>query len=59
MQDFEKKVCEKDIFKKFLNPFYFPLGYGVKLILGTLWDILVHFLKSVISQLWASYRWSV
>ena len=36
MQDFEKKVCEKDIFKKFLNPLYFPLGYGVKLILGTL-----------------------
>ena len=53
-----KKKLAKKTFFKFLNPFYFPLGYGAKLILGTFWDILVHLLKNVIPQLWVSYHWS-
>ena len=55
---FQKNVREKDILFKFLNSFYFPLGCGAKLILGTFWDLLGHFLKNIISQLWASHEWS-
>ena len=53
---FEKNVHKRDIFFKFLNSFYFPLGCGTKLILGTSWDILVKFLKNSFWQLWASYE---
>ena len=55
---FRKKLPRKRHFFKFLNPFYFPLGCGANLILGTFWDIPVNFLKNVIWQLWATYRWS-
>ena len=42
--------------KTFLNTFYFPRGYGAKLVYAALRDILVHFLKNVVPQLWASYQ---
>ena len=54
----QKNVRKEDFFFKFSNPIYFPLGCGTKMILGTFWDILVNFLKNIISQLWASYGWS-
>ena len=53
---FEKNLHERDIFFKFSNSFYFPLGCGTKLILGASWDILVKFIKNYFWQLWASYE---
>ena len=53
-----KNVRKEDIFFKFSRSIYFPLGCRTKLILGTFWDIPVHFLKNIISQLWAIHEWS-
>ena len=55
---FQKNLRKEDIFFKFSNSIYFPLGYGAETILGTFSDNPVHLVKNIISQLWASHKWS-
>ena len=55
---FQKNVPKEDIFFKFSNSIYFPLGCRAKMIFGTFWDNLVHFLKNIVSQFWTRYGWS-